>query len=232
MTDAMGRIADHLHSVGVKSDAIYTGFLGSEDQIKTVSDIIDSYEYGNPEGNRPLILVDPVMGDDGRLYSTYTDRMVDGVKMLCKKADVITPNVTEACFLTDETIKDLSSASEEEAKEYADRICRKLLTFGVGKIAITGIHYGKDLVGTYGYDADGGGSFIYGAKHVDRSYPGTGDLFASVLLGELIREKDFRSAIISASDFTRKVIEYTSHSDAPTRNGVAFERFLGELSEK
>ena len=229
LTGAMDKISEHLLSVGVEADAIYTGFLGSEEQISTVSGIIDRFGAPDGEGNKPLILVDPVMGDDGRLYSTYNDIMVEGMKRLCEKADVITPNVTEACFLTGEDIKDTSDMSEGEATEYADRLADKLKAFGAKRIAITGIHYGGSKVGTYGYD--NGSSFLYGREHVKKSYPGTGDLFASVLLGEMLRGKDFKAAIVSASEFTGKVIEYSSRFDTPIRNGVAFEPFLSELGE-
>ncbi len=228
LTSAMDKIADHLQKVGVEADAVYTGFLGSEEQISTVSRIIDRFGKADTEGNKPLILVDPVMGDDGRLYSTYNNEMVEGVKKLCEKADVITPNVTEACFLTGEAFKELSNASEEEAKKYADALCEKLLCLGAKKIVITGIHYGGNKVGTYGFDGE---SFFCGREHVNKSYPGTGDLFASVLLGELLRKKDFKESVISASDFTRKVIKYSSNFDTPTRNGVAFEPFLAELGK-
>lgn len=228
LTPAMDKIADHLQSVGVEADAVYTGFLGSEEQISTVMGIIDRFGKADREGNKPLILVDPVMGDDGRLYSTYNSEMVEGVKKLCEKADVITPNITEACFLTGERIEDASFSSESEAKAYADSLCKKLLCLGAKKIVITGIHYGGNKVGTYGYDGE---SFLYGRDHVDRSYPGTGDLFASVLLGELLRGKEFKNAVVSASEFTGKVIEYSSGFDTPTRNGVAFEPFLSELGE-
>ena len=221
LTDSMGKIADHLEEVGVKADAVYTGFLGSEKQISTVSDIID--RFGS------LVLVDPVMGDDGKLYSTYNEDMVKGIKELCKKADVITPNVTEACFLTGVEFKDTLELTEEETVEYAERLCCELRKFGVKKIAITGLHYNKNMIGTYGYD--NGETFLYGREHVKKSYPGTGDLFASVLLGELLRNKNFRTSVARASDFTRKVIEYSSQFDTPVRNGVAFEPFLCELGE-
>ena len=219
LTDAMGEIADHLQEVGVKADAVYTGFLGSEKQISTVSAIID--RFGS------FVLVDPVMGDDGKLYSTYNKEMVEGIKELCKKADVITPNVTEACFLTGVAFEDTSKFTEEDTKAYADKLCRELIKFGVKKIAITGLHYNGNMIGTYGYD--GGKSFLYGREYVKKSYPGTGDLFASVLLGELLRNKDFAESVKSASDFTRKVIEYSSQFNTPVRNGVAFEPFLCEL---
>ena len=229
LTGAMDKIADHLVSVGATADAVYTGFLGSEEQISTVSGIIDRFGAADSEGNKPLILVDPVMGDDGRLYSTYNNIMVEGMKRLCEKADVITPNVTEACFLTGEEMIDTASMTESQVCEYAEGLCRKLLRFGVNKIAITGIHYGGDKVGTYGYD--GGDAFLYGREHVNKSYPGTGDLFASVLLGDMLRGRDFKAAIVSASEFTGRVIEYSSKFDTPTRNGVAFEPFLSELGK-
>lgn len=229
LTEAMDKIADHLLTVGVEADAIYTGFLGSEAQINTVSSIIDRFGIPDREGKKPLVLVDPVMGDDGRLYSTYNNEMVEGIKKLCEKADVITPNITEACFLTGETIRDLSEYTEYEVKEYADYICEKLMRFGAKNIVITGLCYDNDKVGTYGWNENG--SFIYGKEHVNVSYPGTGDLFASVLLGMLLRGKEFKAAVAAASDFTRTVIEYSSKFDTPTRNGVAFEPFLSHLGE-
>ena len=223
LTDSMGKIADHLEEVGVKADAVYTGFLGSEKQISTVSAIIDRF------GNDSLVLVDPVMGDDGRLYSTYNEEMVKGIKELCKKADVITPNVTEACLLTDIEYRDTACLTEKETVEYAEKLCSELKNFGVKKIAITGLHYNQNMVGTYGCDELG--EFLYGREYIKKSYPGTGDLFASVLLGELLRNKDFRTSVARASDFTKKVIEYSSQFDTPARNGVAFEPFLCELGK-
>ena len=85
------------------------------------------------------------------------------------------------------------------------------------------------MVGTYGCDELG--EFLYGREYIKKSYPGTGDLFASVLLGELLRNKDFRTSVARASDFTKKVIEYSSQFDTPARNGVAFEPFLCELGK-
>lgn len=228
LTTDMERIADHLHDIGVECDAIYTGFLGSEAQINTVSRIIDIFSEDS-RGNRIPILVDPVMGDDGRLYSTYNNEMMLGMRRLCERADVITPNLTEACFLTDTPYVDTWNMSEGEAREFADGLCDRLMRFGAKKIVITGLHYGGNMVGTYGCDVDSGAAFIYKARHIKRSYPGTGDLFASVLLGKLVSGDGFESAVACASDFTRRAIEYTSQFDTPIRNGVAFEALLKEL---
>lgn len=230
MTEDMERIAAHLKDIDVECDAVYTGFLGSEEQINTVSRIIDSFRL-KQNGEKAPVLVDPVMGDDGRLYSTYTHGMMLGMRRLCEKADVITPNLTEACFLTDTRYIDTKEMTETEALGFAKELCGKMAGFGARYIVITGLHFGSNYVGTYGCDLQKGvdSGFICASEHIDRSYPGTGDLFASVLLGELMRERDFCSAVGLASDFTRRTIEYTAGFDTPIRNGVAFEALLCQL---
>ena len=221
LTKQMGDISGHLNELNIEVNAIYTGFLGSEAQIEKVCGIIDSFSK-----NDALVLVDPVMGDDGRLYSTYTNALMLGMRELCKKADVITPNVTEACFLTDTEYKETIEGGESEAFEYVSGMAKKLLSFGVKKIVITGIHY-ENKVATYGYSE--GGEFMHSTEYVKHPYPGTGDLFASVLLGGLMRGRSFKDAAVLASDFTKRVIEYSAEFDTPIRNGVAFEPFLHEL---
>lgn len=230
MTDDMEKIAQHLKSINVECDAIYTGFLGSKEQISTVSHIIDVF-HTRQDGKSVPVLVDPVMGDDGRLYSTYNDEMMMGMRRLCEKADVITPNLTEACFLTDTPYTDTHRMSEAEALDFAGTLCKKLSAFGARFVVITGLHYGNNMVGSYGCDLSLGpkSAFICGSLHIDRSYPGTGDLFASVLLGEILKDRDFETAVRRASDFTRKTIEYTAAFDSPIRDGVAFEGLLHEL---
>ena len=225
LTRQMGRITEHFDELNIKTDAIYTGFLGSEAQIEKVSAIIDRF---GGEG-KALVMVDPVMGDDGRLYSTYTEELMLGMRELCKKADIITPNLTEACFLTDTEYKPAIEGGESEALAYVSGIAERLLCFGVKKVVITGIHYG-DMVATYGYDTEGG-EILHASEYVKHPYPGTGDLFASVLLGRLMRGRDFEEAVSTASDFTKRVIEYSAEFDSPIRNGVAFEPFLCELTD-
>ena len=108
-------------------------------------------------------------------------------------------------------------------------MAKKLLSFGVDKIVITGIHYGN-MVATYGFSRDGG-EFMHSSEYVKHPYPGTGDLFASVLLGALLRGRYFEDATVLASDFTKRVIEYSARFNTPIRNGVAFEPFLHELNK-
>ena len=225
LTDRMTDISEHLFSIGIEFDAIYTGFLGSAKQIDLVSNLID--RFGRP--GCP-VFVDPVMGDDGELYSTYNDELVAGMKHLCAKADVITPNLTEAYLLADEKYSLDHTVTEAEALALCDRLCEKISAFSSAKTVITGLHFEHDRVGTYVHDGEQ--SRIYSAPHVGRNYPGTGDLFASVMLGSLLRGESLYSAAVRASDFTREAISYSLDYTTPIREGVAFEPLLYKLAEK
>ncbi len=226
-TPSMSEIADHFERLGLKFDAIYTGFLGNDSQIALVGDFIRRFS-----DERTLVLVDPVMGDGGELYSTYTPKLMRGMSALCRHAHVITPNLTEACFLTDTPYADTSGMSERELSSFAKELCEQLAQTGAEKTVLTGLHAGADKLCVCGRDNGSGEYFEYIFPRVDRNYPGTGDLFASVVLGELMRGATLEGASRSASDFVRRVMEYSSHFPTPEREGVAFEAFLGELAEK
>lgn len=224
-TAAMGSIAEHFSDLGLRFDAIYTGFLGSVEQIETVKNFISRFgESGT------LVMVDPVMGDGGELYSTYTQEMMLGMSELCHGADIITPNLTEACFLTQTEYRDTSVMSEAELVGFAKELCRKLGSFGAKRTVITGMHMGKDRLCVCGSDNESGEFFYYAFERVPKDYPGTGDLFASVLLGSLLRGDGFESSVHAAADFTRRVMKFSARFNTPGREGVAFEAFLGELA--
>lgn len=226
LTSSMTPIAKHFETLGITFDAIYTGFLGSADQIDVVSGFIKRFSREDT-----VVLVDPVMGDDGELYSTYTDEMRDRMYELCELADVITPNLTEACFLAGAKYAETGEYSELQAHYYASKLADRLW-FSDKKIIITGVAHSGDMFGTYANVGDDSDGYMYSVKRVMRSYPGTGDLFASVLLGCMLCGMDVKESMIFASEHIREVMEYSSKIDTPVRNGVAFERFLGELSKK
>ena len=227
LTDEMKRISDHFYELGVCFDAIYSGFLGDERQIEAVESIIDRFS-----GKGCPVLIDPVMGDDGELYSTYNDELCRRMRELCSVADIITPNLTEACFLSDVEYRDTSDMSAAEAFELAEALRERLATLTKGKIVITGIPHKDGMFGTYGHtEVDSERGDMYSVARMSKSYPGTGDLFASVLLGSLLHGYDESSAIRFASDYITRVMEYTSHFDTPEREGVAFEHFMAELAE-
>ena len=227
LTDDMENISHHFSELSLEFDAIYSGFLGDAKQIDHVSELIDQF---SSEGT--LVFVDPVMGDDGELYSTYTDELVSGMRRLCHKADIITPNITEAFFLTEREFVDTSAMDREEALGVVRGLCEGLRKFSNKKIVITGIPYGNSDFATYGFDCETETEYFYSSHRIALSYPGTGDLFASVLLGKLLGSSDFYSSLVFASNFVAEVMEYSARFSTPRRDGVAFEAFLGELTPK
>ena len=224
-TDSISQISEHFTRLGLTFDAIYTGFLGSEAQISLVEAFIK--QFGK---DGCYVAVDPVMGDDGMLYATYSERLARGMSQLCAHADLITPNLTEAAFITGKEYKNTSVMTSEERNAYLGDICEALEAFGKKRIVITGIHDGDDRLLTYGIDPDSG-SFCHSVKRVPKNYPGTGDLFASVLIGDLLRTDSLSDSARFASEFTSRVMLYTSRFDTPARDGVALEAFICELAE-
>lgn len=225
LTDDMTEIGDHFSRLGLEFDAIYTGFLGSERQISVVSDFLDRF------GKKSCLrFVDPVMGDDGALYSTYNDSLAAGMKHLCEKADIITPNLTEACYLTSTEYRDTGKMSENDAADLAAKVCRKLGDLTDADIVITGIDTVEGKVGCYCYTEECGRFFS--RPKVGAGYPGTGELFASVMLGRLLKRKSFLSSAEYAADFTRRAVEYSLDFSSPVREGVIFEPLLGDLANK
>ncbi len=225
LTDTVGDIYSHFDRMNLKFDAVYSGFLGNHSQIEQVRRFID--RFGSDD---TLIFVDPVMGDGGELYSTYTEELMRGMIRLCRGANVISPNLTEACFLTDTEYRDTAKMTREELYGFAEMLCDKLSDTGADRTVITGLHFGEDKLCVCGRDNINKKTYMYCFDRVKKNYPGTGDLFASVLLGALLRNDSFESAIRLASDFTKRVMEYSSRFATPDREGVAFEAFLGELS--
>lgn len=222
----MEKISEHFDALDIGFDAIYTGFLGSASQISCVRAFIERFAKKDT-----LIFVDPVMGDDGELYSTYTRELMLGMKQLCYGAHIITPNLTEACFLTDTPYTSTRDMSEDQLEAFARMLCEKLETFGSEDIVITGLESGEDKLYVCGKSRENG-FFLYGFDRINKNYPGTGDLFASVLLGAILRGDCLKSALHTAADFTHKAMEYSARFNTPEREGVSFEAFLGELAAK
>ena len=232
LTDDMHHISAHFDRLETTFGSIYTGFLGSEEQILVVREFIERFGKAPDEtGKAPIILIDPVMGDDGVLYSTYTQALANGMRELSTHAEVLTPNLTEACFLTDTPYKDTATLTEGEAENYVLSLLEKLSHICRGKIVVTGIALSGGIVANAGRDSDGR---IFWVKRMcqDISYPGTGDIFASVLLGALMQGDDFEAACTRAADFIVLLITESQKIDTPVRMGVALEAHLGALLQK
>ena len=232
LTADMDAIAAHFAELGVSFRAIYTGFLGSAEQIETVSHFLDRFaSAADGSGQLPLILIDPVMGDDGVPYSTYTPELIRGMKRLAARAQLLTPNLTEACFLTDTPWIDTRTLTEDDALALAYRLLDRLELITQGRIVITGVHLADGTLANVGCDLDGS-RFCVRRPHEGRPYPGTGDLFASVLLGALLDEDAFPLACDRAATFTGEVIRDSARYDTPAREGVALESHLWRLAPR
>lgn len=206
----------HFKSLGVPFDAVYSGFLGSENQIDTVEKYLDTYKNA-------IKLVDPVLGDDGKLYSTVTDSLVCGMKRLCEKADIITPNVTEAAFLLSEDPD--TELTSDKLDNWLDRLSENKRS-----VIITGVR--ANGISNVGYDKSTDTKFTVSSKLVQDTYPGTGDIFASVLLGNVINGRSLEQAAKNAAAFTAKCIAETHALPEERRNGVALEFCLKDLFER
>ena len=216
LTDDIVPYFEHLMSLGTDFHAFYSGFLGSLEQIEKVEYMIKKVK------DDMLVLVDPVMGDDGELYSTYSEEMMLEMKRLIKNAHIITPNVTEASFLLGEEPRESYTRADVE------KMVRALSKMTYGKAIVTGIEGDRSV--NCAFSEDGGTTVQFTSnKRVGKQYPGTGDIFASVVLGRLLQGKSIREAIESSSAFVRSVMEYSAGFDYPSREGVLLEAKLHEL---
>lgn len=230
LTSDMEQISAHFSALGASFRSIYTGFLGSREQIRTVEHFLNAFsDRPDESGNKPLILVDPVMGEDGALYSTYTPELADGIRHLCAYASVITPNLTEACFLTGIAFRDTAEMDEREAFAFANSLMDSLLAFHPCQAVITGIRLCDGSVANLGSDTDGK-RFTVRYPECGQSYPGTGDIFASVLLGRLLGGESFYDAVDAAASFTALLIQRSCPIPTPVREGVALEYELWRLA--
>ena len=221
LTDDMPLMAGHWHSLGLRFDALYSGWLGSSRQNDIVSDI---FELFGAEG--ALRLVDPVMGDHGRLYSTYTPDRVQGMARLCAKADLITPNLTEARFLLGEAYTAGIMCPDE-----ARALCERLSALGPGRVVVTGVSTGADTIGAAAFEALGEAFSLHEMPLVPGVWHGTGDIFGSVLLGALLFGLALAESAGLAVEFTAGCIARTHAMGSDPRLGVDFERGLPGLIE-
>ena len=222
MTDEMPKIARHWESLGLTFQAIYSGFLGSEHQIDIVADFIRRFRT-----EQTTVVVDPVMGDDGEAYQTYTPAMCAGMKRLAELADVITPNLTEAAFLLE---RDYSSLPRDEAG--LRQLAEDLSLGGRRSVALTGVSLAPGKTGVMCFDAATGKTSAVQTVFVAHPLYGTGDVFASVLTGALVKGASLPAAARQAAEFVRACAVRTVEQDLPLSEGVDFEPLLGSLMQR
>ena len=222
LSDEMAAITAHWQSLGLGFQGIYTGFLGSMRQIGLTENLIQAFRR---EGT--VVVIDPVMGDHGRPYRTYTPELCRGVRDLSRLADVVVPNRTEAAILLERDYGEITLEREEDCCRWA----RALSMGGRRSVVLTGIALEGDRTGAACFDRATGHTEIVTAPHVAGDFHGTGDLFASVLTGALVRGMDLVDAAALAAEFTALCARRTAGQDYPRREGVDFEPLLWRLGQ-
>ena len=215
LTDDMPAIQEHWKKENIKFKAIYTGYLGSIKQIGYVRDILKT--MGTDDCVR---IVDPAMADNGQLYSIFNQDYVEAMKVLCKEADILVPNITEACFLTDKEYK------ETYDEGYICNLVEKLNALGAKTVVLTGVSYESGKTGVVVYE--NGKMEYYKHDKIAKGSHGTGDIYASAFVGALMNDKSVYESAKIAADYTVKCIINTQ-GDADHWYGAKFETALGDL---
>ncbi len=215
LTDDMPSIKSHWERENIKFSAIYTGYLGSTKQIDYVKDILKT--MGTSDCIR---VVDPAMADNGKLYPAFDSEYVEAMKKLCASADILIPNVTEACFLSDVEYK------EKYDEEYIKLLLEKLSELGAKTTVLTGVSYTEGKTGVTIYQ--NGDVSYYEHDKIAKGCHGTGDIYASAFTGALMNNKTVYEAAKIAADYTVKCIINTQ-GDSEHWYGAKFETALGDL---
>lgn len=224
-TDRMDYITEEWKKMNVTFDGIYSGYLASPLQIKKVLHFFETFQ-----GDNTMYLVDPVMGDHGRKIRIFTQELLDGMKELTLRADIITPNLTELCMLAGEDYMDIMS--HRQKSDYLQRleeVCRCLLEKAIKKqtIVVTGIireKDGQEYVGNLAVSEEE--SFYLETPYTGKGFSGTGDLFASVICGSMVNGLSIQEAIKKATSFLQQAIEDASREKIESNQGVYFEKYL------
>ena len=205
-TRQMTDILNHFDTMGEKFDCIFTGYLGSKEQIRIVSDFIDNH-------SESIIITDPVMGDNGKLYSGFDEDYPKYISELCKKSDIILPNLTEACLLTDTEFSEDISIVIEKLKKITK------------KFAITGVRQ-NNWVAVYSHSRK-----VAEKKFINRQFHGAGDVFSSTLAGFYTLGNSLNDSIDKAVKFTQECIDHTIVDKDSQWYGLRFEECLHRLYE-
>ena len=212
LTDDILPVSKHWQDLGIKFDAIYTGFLGSIRQVDIIIEVLNTF------GKNCLKIVDPAMADDGKMYTTFDSGFADEMKKLCKKADIVVPNVTEACFFLKREYQ-----KPPYKKEYIEGLLRDLCGLFGNKIVLTGVCFDGSELGAAVIETKDGGISYHFSEKTPQNYPGSGDVFASALTAALMRDLPLKSSAEIAVEFTAKAVQATFLAKTDPRYGLNFE---------
>lgn len=218
-TDCTAHMDDYIaewKKLGLRFDAIQTGFLGSRAQVEFVYRFLEAFR--TPE---TVVCVDPVMGDYGRLYATYDDALAQAMRGFLGVADILTPNLTEACVLAGVPYRTDLSDAELAA------LCARLAARRARKVVVSGIPRGE-MLANFVYER-GRDPFVCAERRIGADRSGTGDVFASVILADAVNGVDFATSVRKASAFVASAVRRTVELGIPEKDGLAIEEVLGEL---
>ena len=218
LSDQIEPIADHWKSEGVTFDAIYTGYLGTTSQIDQIRKLFKSFRDQNTK-----IIVDPVMADNGKLYPAFDMDYVRKNTELCAEADIIVPNITEAALMTGMDYR------EEYDEVYIKELLSRLNALGANVSVLTGVSLEQGKTGVMGYERETGEYYVYQNRRIDAAYHGTGDLFSSTCVGEILKGRSWQDAMRIAADYTAHTIEVTLENPDKPWYGVDFEATIPDL---
>ena len=221
LTDQIEPIAAHWKESGLGFDAVYTGYLASAEQIDYVCAFFDAFRQ---EGG--MVVVDPVMADNGKLYPAFGPDFPAQMARVCAKADLILPNLTEASLLTGLPYR------TEQDEGYIKELLQALAALGPRYVALTGVSFEPDKLGVMYYDTVTGQYGSYFTQRLPASFHGTGDIFASTCVGGLTRGLPLGDALALAADYTVESIRLTLESPDANWYGVEFERAIPYLVQR
>lgn len=221
LTGDIENIYKHWLDQNIGFDAIYTGYLGSFEQLNLVDSIVQKFKTKDN-----FVLIDPVMGDNGKLYSGFDKNFALAMANLCKNADIIVPNLTEASYMLD-----IPYIEGTYPLDYVKEVLIKLTDLGCKTAILTGVNLGDGKLGVYGYNKAKNKYFAYFREHLPKSFHGTGDVFASCLCGALSVGKNIEQALKIAVDFTVESIMQTINNPKANWYGVDFEKAFPTLIE-
>ena len=218
LTDQVVPIAEHWKKENIKFDAVYTGYLGSFEQIDLMKKFFEDFKT---ESN--VLFVDPAMADNGKLYPAFDEAFAKHMATLCAKADIIVPNITEACFMTGTEYK------TEYDEDYAKELLIKLSNLGAKISILTGVSFSNGKTGVMGYDKENGAFAYYEHEKLPVTFHGTGDIFSSTCVGAMMNGLDWKEAVKVAADYTAECIRLTLEDPSKPWYGVNFEQAIPYL---
>lgn len=224
LTDQIEPITKHWQDEEIGFDALYTGYLGSFEQIDLMKKMFKDFKT-----DKNITFVDPAMGDHGKLYPAFDEAFAKHMATLCAVADIVVPNVTEACFMTGSEYKE----TYDEA--YVKDLLKKLSDLGAKIAILTGVSFEEGKTGVMGYDKEKDETFYFSHEKLASSYHGTGDIFSSTCVGALMNGYDWKEAVQIAAKYTAECIRLTMEDGKLQWYGVHFEQampYLMKLIEK